>query len=85
MVIFAVLFWAYKRYYRKTPPLFFLSLYALLYFSGRFIIEFWKDLHVLPEGFPLSMGQVLSLLPILLAAGYFVLDFPGQKKGRQEL
>lgn len=85
MVIFAVLFWTYKRYYRKTPPLFFLSLYFLLYFSGRFIIEFWKDLHVLPEGFPLSMGQVLSILPILLAAGYFVLVFPGQKKGRQEL
>lgn len=84
IVLFVLLFRIYKRYYRKTPPLFFLSLYFLLYFSGRFIIEFWKDLHVLPEGFLLSMGQVLSIVPILLAAGYFVLVFPGQKKGRQD-
>lgn len=84
-VIFVILLWIYKNYYRKTPPLFFLFLYSMLYFGGRFIIEFWKDLHVLPEGFPLSMGQVLSIVPILLATGYFIFIFPKQKKGVRSL
>lgn len=80
IVILFVLLAVYKRYYSKTPPLFFLFLYAMLYFSGRFVIEFWKDLHVLPESFPLSMGQVLSILPVLIAAVYFVTVFIRQKK-----
>lgn len=80
IVIFVILFLLYKRYYRKTPPLFFMFLYFILYFGGRFVLEFWKDLHVLPEWFPLSMGQVLSILPVLLAAGYFTIIFPRQEK-----
>lgn len=79
-VIFLIMFFIFKKYYKKTPPLFFMFLYILLYFSGRFVIEFWKDLHVLPANFPLSMGQVLSLLPILLAIGYFTIFFPKLKK-----
>ena len=82
ITVFAVLFVLYKRIYKKTPPLFFLFLYLLLYFAGRFFIEFYKDLHVLPEDFPLSMGQVLSIIPILTAVGYFALIFPEQTKGR---
>lgn len=77
---FVILFLVYKKYYRKTPPLFFLFLYLMLYFGGRFIVEFWKDLHVLPEWSPLSMGQVLSIIPILMAVGYFTLFFPRQAK-----
>lgn len=80
IVIFLILFSAYKKYYRNTPPLFFMFLYIMLYFAGRFIIEFYKDLHVLPEEFPLSMGQVLSILPILISLGYFVIIFPKQSK-----
>ena len=82
IAVFIVLFVLYNRSYRKTPPLFFLFLFLLLYFGGRFFIEFYKDLHVLPEDFPLSMGQVLSIIPILTAAGYFTLIFPKQTKGR---
>jgi len=81
ILIFVILFLLYNRgYYRKTPPLFFLSLYLLLYFGGRFIIEFWKDLHVLPVWFPLSMGQLLSILPVLLGAWYFAILFPRHEK-----
>lgn len=72
----------YRKYYRKTPHLFFMFLYVLLYFAGRFIIELWKDLHVLPEWSPLSMGQVLSIFPILISIVYFALIFPGQEKIR---
>ena len=82
LIIFAVLILVYRRYYRKTPPLFFLSLFMLLYFSGRFIIEFRKDLHVLPVWFPLSMGQMLSIAPVILSAGYFLIVFPKRPKSR---
>ncbi len=80
LAVFAVLFYSYRRYYKRTPPLFFLFLFMLLYFTGRFIIEFWKDLHVLPGWFPLSMGQFLSVVPLLLSSGYFILVFPRQRK-----
>lgn len=80
IIVFVILFLVYKRYYRRTPPLFYLFLYLILYFGARFVLEFWKDLHVLPEWFPLSMGQVLSILPVLLAAGYFAILFPRQEK-----
>ncbi len=73
IAVFFILFFAYKRYYRKTPPLFFFFLFMGLYFTGRFVIEFWKDLHGLPGWFPLSTGQVLSIAPLLISAGYFYL------------
>ncbi|MFA6917763.1 MAG: prolipoprotein diacylglyceryl transferase [Candidatus Gracilibacteria bacterium] len=72
-VIFAVMILIYKRWRSRgvAPKLFYVFSYMLLYFSGRFVIEFWKDLHGLPADFPLSTGQVLSILPIVLALGYF--------------
>lgn len=71
--VFLVMIFIYKRWGmgKKTPPLFFVFLYILLYFVGRFVIEFWKDLHGLPESFPLSTGQVLSILPVVLAVVWF--------------
>ncbi len=69
-VIFIVL---YKKYYRKTKPMFFLFTYLALYFGGRFVLEFYKDLHgPLPVDFPLTMGQVLSITPVVLAVIFFV-------------
>src|SRR3989304_5379256 len=78
-VIFIVLLVIYLRYFKKTPSLFYVFLFMSRYFSGRFSIEFWKDIHGLPEGFPLSIGQVLSIFPILIATGYFLIIFPSQK------
>lgn len=72
LVTFAVLFYLYKKYYGKRARLFFMFLFFLLYFGGRFILEYFKDLHgPLPAGFPLSMGQVLSVVPALAAVVYF--------------
>lgn len=73
ILIFVIMFFVYKKYGKKTPTLFFLFFYILTYFVGRFFIEFWKDLHVLPSDFPLSMGQVLSIIPILAGIVYFVI------------
>lgn len=79
--IFVVLFILYKKYYSKTKPLFFLSVYLLLYFGGRFFLEFFKDLHgPLPENFPLNMGQLLSILPVVLAVIYFAGFYKRMKK-----
>lgn len=80
LVAFVVLLMLYKKSYKKRPRGFFISLYLLMYFGGRFFSEFFKDLHGLPEGFPLSTGQVLSLIPVVIAVVYFVRIYPGQKK-----
>jgi phosphatidylglycerol---prolipoprotein diacylglyceryl transferase len=69
---FVVLLIAYKKYYKKTPPLFFLFLYLLLYFSGRFVVEYWKDLHGPIEQLPIAMGQLLSLPGIIISLAYFI-------------
>lgn len=82
LLIFAILMLFFVRYYKKSPNGFFLFLYMGLYFVGRFIVEFWKDLHALPESFPLSMGQVLSIIPILIAIIYFIFFFPKLKKNK---
>jgi prolipoprotein diacylglyceryl transferase len=81
-LVFLILFFSYKRFYKKTPPLFFLFLFMGLYFSGRFTVEFWKDLHGPLESLPITMGQLLSLLPIILVVIYFVGFFPRQKRRR---
>ncbi len=72
LIIFIILFIIYKKYSKKLPTYFNLFLYIFLYFITRFIVEFWKERHIIPDSFPLSMGQILSILPILIATGYFV-------------
>lgn len=58
--------------FKKLPKLFMLCLFLLLYFGGRFFLEFFKDLKgPLPGDFPLNMGQVLSAIPVLVAVVYF--------------
>ncbi len=74
-LIFIILFILYKKYYKKAKPLFFLFLYMFLYFSGRFIIEFWKDLHGPIESISLSMGQLLSIPAVLISILYFLFYF----------
>lgn len=69
--IFVILLVVYLKWFKKLPPLFLLFIYIFLYFSTRFIVEFWKERHVLSYDIPLSMGQWLSILPVLIAIGYF--------------
>jgi prolipoprotein diacylglyceryltransferase len=69
---FGVLYFLYKKYYGKLPQFFILFSFLFVYFGGRFVLEYFKDLHgPLPTDFPLSMGQVLSILPALMAVVYF--------------
>lgn len=80
LIVFVSMFFIYKKYGKKISKLFFLFFFVGVYFLGRFFIEFYKDLHVLPDSFPLSMGQVLSIVPILLAGIYFVFFWKKKKK-----
>lgn len=80
LVIFVILIAIYKKAYKKTKPLFFMFLYILLYFGGRFVLEFWKDLQGPFENFPLAMGQMLSLIGVLAATIYFIFIFPRLRK-----
>lgn len=72
LVIFVLFFYLYKKKAAKINNILFLASYLFLYFGGRFILEFYKDLHVLPESFPLTMGQVLSILPALAGLGWLL-------------
>ncbi|MDA1060354.1 MAG: prolipoprotein diacylglyceryl transferase [bacterium] len=76
---FFIMFVIYRKY-KKAAPLFFVFLYVLIYFSGRFIVEYWKDFKGHTGDIPLDMGQILSIVPILIAVVYFVFYFP--KKSR---
>jgi len=55
-------------------PGFFLFLFVGLYFAGRFFIEFFKEyqIQVGSDGLPfgLTMGQALSILPVVVAVGW---------------
>lgn len=74
-LIFIILILIYLKYYQKLPKLFLMALFIFLYFITRFMVEFWKERHVLSADFPLSMGQILSILPVIIAIGIFVWIF----------
>jgi len=65
-LIFLVLMLVYRRYRVDTPRGLLLGLLLVLVFAHRFLVEFVKVRHVtLLDGFPLSMGQMLSI-PFIL-------------------
>ncbi len=58
----------------KRPRGAMISLFFLLYFSGRFAVEFFKAHHTLPDSWPLTMGQLLSLPGIMLGLGGLIVS-----------
>lgn len=72
LLVFAVIFTVYKKYDKKMPAGSLAMLYVLLYFVGRFVVEFWKDLQgPIPEGLGITTGQFLSVWPVAIALIYF--------------
>jgi len=64
---------------KQRPAGFFLFLFIGVYFSGRFLLEFLKEYQVVDgvtDGLPfgITMGQALSVVPILIAGGWFVFN-----------
>ena len=91
--VFAVLMWLYLRSGRKpageivgstswTKPYFFVFVFVGLYFLSRFGIEFVKEYQVLETSgwaMGLTMGQILSIIPVFVAIVYFVFFYPRLK------
>ncbi|MBI4235384.1 prolipoprotein diacylglyceryl transferase [Candidatus Peregrinibacteria bacterium] len=80
LLIFGVMLFLYWKFYRKAPRGFFFFLTLGLYFIGRFIAEFFKDHPVLWENLPITMGQFLSLLMLVVPVVYFIFVMPRQDK-----
>lgn len=70
LLIFMNVLWN-KKHKSAKPGLFF-GLFFILYFSGRFFLEFFKDLAIHPSLWNLTTGQFLSLPFILLGVGILV-------------
>ena len=64
--IFVVMIFMYRK---KRRPYFFLFLFMGLYFASRILVEFVKEY---PTYSGLTMGQWLSVLPMLIACGWFL-------------
>ncbi len=56
----------------KRPRGLLVGLFLLLYFTGRFLVEFVKEYQALDESF-LTMGQYLSIIPMVIGAVLLVL------------
>lgn len=69
--LFISLYFIYKKYGPKLPPLFLTHLFLLLYFFSRFLIELLKADYQTFLG--LTMGQILSAPFILWSAGWFAI------------
>ena len=61
VVVFAVLFSVDRKLGEKRPLGLMTGLILGCYFSGRFLVEFLKEPHVLDPSIFLNMGQILSI------------------------
>lgn len=71
--IFVILIVIYMKFYKKLPKLFLMFSYIFLYFGTRFLVEFWKEKQTVAVDATLTMGQILSILPVLFALVYFAI------------
>lgn len=60
LAILGIMGWLNKKSIRRTPG-FYLSLFGILYFAGRFFLEFFKDLAIHSDLLGLTTGQLLCV------------------------
>lgn len=70
IIIIAVLFFLYRKYYHRVKHGTMFWLFVIMYFTTRFLIEFVKEYQTLQAGF--TMGQWLSLPLVLLGIAAFI-------------
>lgn len=70
LFLFISMYFIYKKSGRKLPPLFLTHLFIFLYFSSRFILEFWKVDY--QTNYFFTMGQILSVPFILYSIIWFI-------------
>lgn len=62
LILFLILIFIYKNYYKKLNDGFIFGLFLILLFTFRFLIEFFKEVQVpFEKGLILDMGQILSV------------------------
>lgn len=72
IILSVVLFWGYMRTSSPQKSGFWSGIFMVGMFGTRFFLEFFKEnMSTLTEGFPLTMGQVLSL-PLAIWGVYLV-------------
>ncbi|UCG39243.1 MAG: prolipoprotein diacylglyceryl transferase [bacterium] len=71
LMVFAILFAVDWKLKERRPRGLMFGLILGCYFTGRFLVEFFKEPHVLDPSFPLTMGQILSV-PFALTGWWFV-------------
>lgn len=59
----------------KRPRGLMLGIFLVVYFSGRFCVEYFKEFQTLEKGSGLTMGQWLSLIPTLVGVWLLVQCF----------
>lgn len=61
IIVFAIIYLTDRRMGEARPQGLMTGLLLVSYFSLRFLIEFFKNPHVIDPSFPLTMGQILSI------------------------
>lgn len=65
--------WSYHFFYKKRNiPFVSFNIFLFLYFATRFLVEYLKEYQTLDPSSVLTMGQYLSILPVLFSVGFFV-------------
>ena len=81
LMILAFLFWLDARLGREKRPVGALSAaFLILYFCGRFLVEFIKERHGQVDDFILSRGQLLSLPGVALGILLAIWVYQNQKR-----
>ncbi|MDR0881517.1 MAG: prolipoprotein diacylglyceryl transferase [Candidatus Adiutrix sp.] len=80
LFLLGVLLWLDNRLGRERRPRGALAAaFLIVYFTGRFCLEFIKERHGAVDSFILSRGQLLSLPPLLLGLSLAWFAWPGRK------
>ena len=70
ILVFLACFIADRRLGKENRPRGAMTaVFMILYFIGRFIVEFFKERHIISADFPLSMGQMLSIPGLAIGLG----------------
>jgi len=71
LMIFIGLLLLERRLGKRRPPALLSGIFMTAYFSCRFLVEFFKEHHILSPDSPLTMGQYLSI-PFFLIGVYLL-------------
>ena len=72
LIVLAILYSLWLKKHRTAKPGFFLGLFFMIYFGGRFLTEFTKELAIHENLLGLTTGQLLSI-PFALIGIYLVI------------